>query len=166
MEKKILMVQHSSHVTKECSVSNKTGGVIAPYALCHMPDYCKASPHVPTALSTPEGLPWMIISPWKAQLLISSRSSWHHLQSFRNERRPPPEDLTSKSPSDPDETQRLRRSQLQFVGKLINLNWGSFFLKIEALWPRAQWLFIFFFTFRFLQCGKNCQNKIRTVSKM
>lgn len=124
------MVQHFSHVTIERSVSNKTEGVIAPYALCHMPDYCKASPHVPTALSTPEGLPWMIISPWKAQLLISSRSSWHHLQSYRNERRPPPEDLTSKSPSDPDETQRLRRSQLQnddIVGKLINLNWGSFF---------------------------------------
>lgn len=33
------------------------------------------SPHVPTALSTPEGLPWMIISPWKAQLFISSSSS-------------------------------------------------------------------------------------------
>lgn len=72
---RMVMVQNFCRFTKERSVSNQTERVIAPYALCHMPDYCKASPHVPTALSTPEGLPWMIISPWKAQLLISSRSS-------------------------------------------------------------------------------------------
>lgn len=71
----MVMVQSFSHLPKEHSVSNQTERVIAPYALRHMSDYCKASPHVPTALSTPEGLPWMIISPWKAQLLISSRSS-------------------------------------------------------------------------------------------
>lgn len=70
-----MWVQNFGHFTKERSASLKTGRVIAPFALRHMPDYCKASPHVPTALSTPEGLPWMIISPWKAQLLISSRSS-------------------------------------------------------------------------------------------
>lgn len=72
---RMVMVQNFSHFPKERCVSNKTERVLAPYALWHMPDYCKASPHVPTALSTPEGLPWMIISPWKAQLLISSRSS-------------------------------------------------------------------------------------------
>lgn len=49
---------------------HETKGGITPYV-----GLFQASPHVPTALSTPEGLPWMIISPWKAQLLISSRSS-------------------------------------------------------------------------------------------
>ncbi len=37
-------------------------------------------PHVPTALSTPEGLPWMIFSPMNAHVLISSISSLLHLQ--------------------------------------------------------------------------------------
>lgn len=36
-------------------------------------------PHVPTALSTPDGFPWMIFSPWNAHLLISSISTSPHL---------------------------------------------------------------------------------------
>lgn len=38
-------------------------------------------PQVPTALSTPEGLPWITRSPWKAQLLINVSSSSVHLKS-------------------------------------------------------------------------------------
>lgn len=38
-------------------------------------------PQVPTALSTPEGLPWITRSPWKAQLLINISSSSVHLKS-------------------------------------------------------------------------------------
>jgi len=41
-------------------------------------------PHVLTALSTPEGLPWMIFSPMNAHLLISSISSLHQLQHKQN----------------------------------------------------------------------------------
>lgn len=37
-------------------------------------------PQVPTALSTPEGLPWITRSPWKAQLLIKVSSSSVHLK--------------------------------------------------------------------------------------
>lgn len=37
-------------------------------------------PQVPTALSTPEGLPWITRSPWKAQLLIRLISSSGHLE--------------------------------------------------------------------------------------
>lgn len=37
-------------------------------------------PQVPTALSTPEGLPWITRSPWKAQLLIRVISSSVHLE--------------------------------------------------------------------------------------
>lgn len=33
-----------------------------------------------TALSTPEGLPWITLSPWKAHSLITSRSSAVHLK--------------------------------------------------------------------------------------
>lgn len=37
-------------------------------------------PQVPTALSTPEGLPWITPSPWKAHLLIKVSSSSVHLK--------------------------------------------------------------------------------------
>lgn len=37
-------------------------------------------PQVPTALSTPEGLPWITHSPWKAHLLIKVSSSSAHLK--------------------------------------------------------------------------------------
>lgn len=37
-------------------------------------------PQVLTALSTPEGFPWITLSPWKAHLLISSKLSSVHLE--------------------------------------------------------------------------------------
>lgn len=62
----------STHTTKLCAT---VGSVL----LSAQGRGIRVLPHVPTALSTPEGFPWMILSPWNAHLLISSISTSPHL---------------------------------------------------------------------------------------
>lgn len=67
-------------------------------------------PQVPTALSTPEGLPWITRSPWKAQLLIKFSSSSVHL---KGKKMTPTHNQNQHMQSDREKHQRLQEIQKQ-----------------------------------------------------
>ena len=67
-------------------------------------------PQVPTALSTPEGLPWITRSPWRAQLLIKASSSSVHL---KGKKMTPTHSRNQQAPSDGEVGQRPWATQKQ-----------------------------------------------------